>query len=976
MANISYYSTHYTIRSRLQPGNEGNCISMIPIHDEWPSWYSLPCRGFSANAYICKKRMETRRPIPFHVISNNLFSTCGVGQMRFVSKCYTLKRVQNVRPYFTKSIKPLDREYVIRFFSYICKHTLQKYNFLETTHHSADIDSTPCVKIYPSYAQEKYMPPIIIRSTLCNTLHPSNTYVAESGSMASASNCKINQQSCHDGSCSLQDDLCSTGDSCSLPDCVCYKNGEKIFNNDYCHSECALSTCHCGPHFFQCSSGGCIQMSFICDGRAQCTDASDEMCGTETFPVLYDTVRHPYDYALFTDGNFCLGYLCNSGYCISTKHVDDLIPDCPGGDAEDEPMYLGLRFRGKYNECNNPENIPCVVGLPICFPIDKFCLYDTDKDGNPRWCRNGAHLGECAAIICTNSYKCYESYCIPFHHVCNGHSDCINGDDEEKCHEYQCQGLLRCRGTRVCVHSNQVCDGVRQCAEGDDEQLCDIQRCPADCRCLSYSTICSTKNINEMPLLLTDTLKHISVQYSYLPLPDFQHFSHQKNILYLNLTGNRIRYICKSLQNRYKFHRKLRILDLANNLIYVLAPNCFKHMTVLKVLCLANNPIHTIQDHAFELLSLSYINSQGTDVTSLSNDGVSDIKDVCILDIRAVNLKYINHHVVKFLSDIPEMLFDDSRLYCIFPSMKYRASVLISCPRILPHIFLGYIILVAGISLFSMNLVAIFVNVILSINHTNSLLVLLLLICDAALALYVTILGMSDIYYDNHFVLSLSSWHQCGLCRFMRVLSGTATMLTQSMWTFIIVVTSKGLMKVRFAMSYRRYCVFFSLISFCVVLYNVLLEMGQTNIDNSFTSVVHVCYFVDNEKFNPSIRIVSSMILSISMLISYLIVSFSAFKVVMFIAQTTSDVEKYSGIKRNIGQDQKNKARKVFIDLVLEKSLTNLPYPLLLMVSLIKTDIPEGAHLSVMFAFIVMETFFSPIFFVFKPLWKINIHKA
>ena len=265
------------------------------------------------------------------------------------------------------------------------------------------------------------------------------------------------------------------------------------------------------------------------------------------------------------------------------------------------------------------------------------------------------------------------------------------------------------------------------------------------------------------------------------------------------------------------------------------------------MLCLANNPIHAIQDHAFELLSLSYINIQGTDITSLSNDGVSDIKDVYILYIRAVDLKYIDYYVVTFLYDIPEMLFEDSRLYCIFPCMKYRASVLISCPHILPHRVLSYIILAVGLSLFSLNLGAIFVNVILSVNHTNSLLVLLLLICDAALTLYVTILGMSDVYYDNHFVLSLSSWHQRGLCRFMRVLSGTATILTQSMWAFITVVTSKGLTKIRFDMSYRRYCFFFCLISFCAVLCNVLVEMGRKSIDSSFTSKVHMCYFVDDK---------------------------------------------------------------------------------------------------------------------------------
>ena len=69
MANISYYYTNYTIRSRLQRGNGASCVSMILIRDEWPPCYSLPCKGFSVNAYTCKKRMETKRSIPFHVIS-------------------------------------------------------------------------------------------------------------------------------------------------------------------------------------------------------------------------------------------------------------------------------------------------------------------------------------------------------------------------------------------------------------------------------------------------------------------------------------------------------------------------------------------------------------------------------------------------------------------------------------------------------------------------------------------------------------------------------------------------------------------------------------------------------------------------------------------------------------------------------------------------------------------------------------------
>ena len=950
---------------------------MIPLHGKFPSWYSLPCTHLYANAYICKRQTETKWPIPSHFISKKSLNTCGAGQMSFANKCYILKRVKNTWPQIFETLTHIDLEYVIRLFSLICQHTLQHYNFLTTPNYSANTSPKPCIKFYPSDPYGKYASKIMTRATFCNMSDVNNTYFAESGTQDGKGICKINQYLCHDGTCALQEDVCLNGDTCSTVDCVCYRNDEKIFDAYYCRNACMPSVCHCPPHFFQCSTGGCIQMTFICDGKPQCADASDEFCGTESFPVPHDPQDvHAHDYVLFTNENVCLGYLCYSRYCISIRNVNDLIPDCPGGQAEDEPMFLGMRFHKKYFECRHSEYIPCVVGLPVCFPLDKFCLYDTDKDGKPRWCRNGAHLGECGTIICTNSYKCYESYCIPFHHVCNGHSDCTNGDDEEKCQEYQCQGLLRCRGTRVCVHPSQVCDGEKQCAEGDDEQLCDIMPCPEHCSCLSYSVICSTKFTNQLPLLMTETLKYTSIHSSNLPFPDFQHFNHQKSILYLRLTGNRIRYICKALENRCKFYRKLIILDVSNNSINVLTANCFKYMTSLRVLSLANNPLHTIQHHAFGLLYISYLNIRDTDITELSNDGLPDIKGVDLLDIRGVHLNYLDHSAANYLSNISSVLFDDSRLYCIFRDMKYQASVLISCPRILPHGYLGYIILAAGISLFSLNLMAIFVHAIFSDNHKNSLLVSFLLACDTALALYGTILGTSDIYYDSHFVFSSSSWHQSGLCRFMKVLSGTATILSLCMWTFITVVTLKGLTKMIFDIScYRRYLLL-CLISLGAVLYNILLVVVQKSDDNSHNSKVHECYFVDGGKFKLSINTLSSVILSILMLVLYLVISFSVLKVIVFIAQTTGDVEKYSGTKGNHGQNQKQKARKVFIDLVLVKSMTNLPYPLLQLASLTTTDIPEEAHLSVIFAFIVLEAFFSPVLLVFKPLWKSNVHQT
>ena len=43
---------------------------------------------------------------------------------------------------------------------------------------------------------------------------------------------------------------------------------------------------------------------------------------------------------------------------------------------------------------------------------------------------------------CPGMYHCPDSFCLPFHKVCDGKSDCPDGADEINCKSYTCPGKV------------------------------------------------------------------------------------------------------------------------------------------------------------------------------------------------------------------------------------------------------------------------------------------------------------------------------------------------------------------------------------------------------------------------------------------------------------------------------------------------------------------------------------------------------
>ena len=112
------------------------------------------------------------------------------------------------------------------------------------------------------------------------------------------------------------------------------------------------------------------------------------------------------------------------------------------------------------------------------------CLYSqTDPHTS-----NGRHLVSCEDWQCSSMYKCYATYCIPVHYICDRVWDCPSCEDEHGCITDRdnvimpCPGMVKCKKGYPCVHKYHVRDGEPQCVDTHDDEFMSPP-CPAKCSC-------------------------------------------------------------------------------------------------------------------------------------------------------------------------------------------------------------------------------------------------------------------------------------------------------------------------------------------------------------------------------------------------------------------------------------------------------------------------------------------------------------
>ncbi|XP_020811865.1 low-density lipoprotein receptor isoform X2 [Drosophila serrata] len=252
----------------------------------------------------------------------------------------------------------------------------------------------------------------------------------------------------------------------------------------------------CDEKQFQCHSGDCIPIRFVCDGDADCKDHSDEQVKECKF----------IEATCSTDQ-----FRCGNGNCIPNKWRCDQEHDCADGSDETPELCMNACPNNEF-KCRTVEQ--CIPRSWLCdgsndcrdksdeAHCNQTCRSDEFTCGNgrciqKRWkcdhdddCGDGSDEKECPVVPCDQvaEHTCTNGACIAKRWVCDGDPDCSDGSDERACanvtktatpclpHEYQCKDRI------TCLHHSWLCDGDRDCPDGDDEHTanCKNVTCRAD----------------------------------------------------------------------------------------------------------------------------------------------------------------------------------------------------------------------------------------------------------------------------------------------------------------------------------------------------------------------------------------------------------------------------------------------------------------------------------------------------------------
>ena len=291
------------------------------------------------------------------------------------------------------------------------------------------------------------------------------------------------------------------------------------------------------------------------------------------------------------------------------------------------------------------------------------------------------------------------------------------------------------------------------------------------------------------------------------------------------------------------------------------------------------------------------------------------------------------------------------------------------CTKILRHYTLSYSMLITGIVLVMLDVAALCANCKLVQDNEFTRHVSFVISVDAILAAYLPFVGIADIYYGAHFVLSVRQWQQSVLCVSVEILSATTTLVSITFSGLLVFLTARGVTSLGLnspGIWFKISCGKFMFVIIAISC-NVSLTLIRTFMGNSINDDIKVCNPMGYSKWVSYPDLIIALILVILMvsLLSGIIVC--AIHVVMYVSRAGKAVREIIS-KRDKSKQGRTSVYRSMIALVLVKAITLLPYPTLLFMSIVCDNISNDAYVYVLVNFIMMESLFNPVLFVWRPL--------
>lgn len=184
-----------------------------------------------------------------------------------------------------------------------------------------------------------------------------------------------------------------------------------------------VPTNSCNAWMFQCANKKCVPYWWMCDGVNDCGDNSDELaCPSE--PTTPSTVT-PFT----VPPSVCQThqFRCSSGNCIQDSWLCDGIRDCDGGEDEENCNGTVVCQPGlKQFKCRTDGS--CIPVREVCDGVVN-CPDRSDE----MFCQNTTTPTSAGPSCHEGYFSCDGSRCLPLALYCNGKVECYDESDEKNC---------------------------------------------------------------------------------------------------------------------------------------------------------------------------------------------------------------------------------------------------------------------------------------------------------------------------------------------------------------------------------------------------------------------------------------------------------------------------------------------------------------------------------------------------------------
>ena len=653
-------------------------------------------------------------------------------------------------------------------------------------------------------------------------------YLLYSGSMSKIKILSILMQ-CKDGSYIHEQSWCDIKEDCfdgsDEQECYC---SEMLQNtNVICPYRCTDESdqCSCSEIYFTClSSFKCIPYSKLCDGHSDCLQGEDKYCGTVMTKLHTNT-----SYSLSIKNFTCV----DSNTSIPLDLVGDLVPDCPDSFV-DEKRYYNFLTSTKQDFslfCFKNDEIPCIPGYSICFPISKMCVYDFKYNSyHLKYCRNGTHLFNCTNFQCLGYFKCLSSYWIPFSLICDGKWDCSLGHDELNCHSFNCSSLFKCQNQTKCLHLSDVCNKNRDCLLGDDELSCDhnlLFICPTECKCFAQGAICHNLDIYSTTDIWI-TVKYFKCYNCHIQFHNL-FFRSFDSVLILSVKKFQSPYICINSDRSSANFLGLKHLDMSFNNLTLLTNFCLVSLKSLIILNLHKNSISTVEEKSFlSLLILQLLDLSCNEVTELKGLLFDSLENIKILNLTINPILFVSADPFRNIPKNTVHSFN-TKICCMsrpWTKCKVENDADSSCDSLLSQKFMKYLCWTVGVAAIFLNIISISVHIQMKkVNmQMNSVSMLPLAVVDRLYGIYLTSIAIVDLYFGDNYVGQEIIWRSSFMCKISSFLA-LVSMLSSPVIIGLMMMARYCI--IRFAMTSKflkqtfiRNCILINLtvsVTFCVL---------------------------------------------------------------------------------------------------------------------------------------------------------------